>query len=219
MTVPTSQRVSLGELGVEVVRGVVPAKPTDGDDGVPFFGLSEISSGGATAPRLVAKDDVKPGAPRLVVGDVAVALMSNIGASALVTPRHAGAVLGRECVALRVRGPELSGAWIYVWTQSADFHDQVQRHISGTTMPRLNVRGLAGLTLPLPSRDLQTRAEGMLDDFDHALANAGQVLSDLTELRRIELELMLKDAESNPMIPTSRAHGVRTRPARPGGRR
>jgi restriction endonuclease S subunit len=195
MTTAASACRSLGEL-VDVVSGAVPAKPTDEPIGEPFVGITEISAGGAAAPRHVAMDDVPHGAPRLAVGDVAIALMSNIGSSLFVTPRHEGAVLGRECAMLRPRAAEVTGAWLYVWTQSEDFAQQVERHVTGTTMPRLSRRALSDFALPLPDLDTQIEAQRLLADFDAALAKAGQVVADLTELRRIELQLLISEVEA-----------------------
>jgi restriction endonuclease S subunit len=195
MTAVVSSRRPLGEL-IEVVGGVVPAKPTDGAHGEPFVGITEISAGGAAAPRYVEADDVPPEAPRLLNGDVAVALMSSIGSTLLIRTRHEGAVLGRECAALRPRTPEIAGSWIYVWTQSEDFVQQVERHVTGTTMPRLSRRALSDFTLPLPDIDTQMEVQALLVEFDGALAKAGQVVADLTELRRIELQLLIADLEA-----------------------
>lgn len=192
MTASALAHRPLGEL-VEVVTGAVPAKPTDDADGEPFVGITEISAGGAAAPRHVSADAVPPGAPRLMNGDVAVALMSSIGSSLLITPRHEGAVLGRECVALRPRTPEIAGSWIYVWTQSEDFAEQVGRHVTGTTMPRLSRRALSDFTLPLPDVNKQMEVQALLAQFDAALGNTGQVVADLTELRRIELQLLIAE--------------------------
>lgn len=192
MTTTAPARRALGEL-VDVVSGAVPAKPTDEAGGEPFVGITEISAGGAAAPRRVAADDVPPGAPRLALGDVALALMSNIGSSLFVTPRHEGAVLGRECAMLRPRDAEITGAWLYVWTQSEDFAQQVERHVTGTTMPRLSRRALSDFAIPVPELDTQIEAGRLLADFDTALAKAGQVVADLTELRRIELQLLIAE--------------------------
>ncbi len=181
----------LGDVAT-IIRGTVPAKPTDSEEGVPFFGIAEISAGGAGAPRRVEPDDGKR--PTILrAGDVVVALMSNIGQSALITSRHEGAALGRECAAIRPAGPEASGAWIYVWTQSAQFRDQAIRHTTGTTMPRLSYRALSDLTIPIPPLKKQREAEEMLNGFDTALLKVGELQSYLTELRTLEVELLLAD--------------------------
>jgi hypothetical protein len=195
VTSGASPRRALGEL-IDVVRGAVPAKPTDQGQREPFVGITEISAGGAAPPRYVAPNDLPPGAARLSSGDVAIALMSSIGSSLLITPRHEGALLGRECAALRARTTEITGSWIYVWTQSADFVQQVERHVTGTTMPRLNSRALPDFTLPLPDVNKQMEVQAMLAEFDSALAKTGQVVADLTELRRIELQLHIADIEA-----------------------
>jgi restriction endonuclease S subunit len=122
--------------------------------------------------------------------------MSSIGSSLLITARHEGAVLGRECAALRPRSPEITGSWVYVWTQSEDFAQQVARYITGTTMPRLSRRAIPDFTLPLPDLKKQREVEALLAEFDAALAKTGQVVAELTELRRIELQLLITDIEA-----------------------
>lgn len=184
----------LGEVAT-VLRGTVPAKPTDREDGVPFFGLAEISAGGTAVTRLVEPDD-GPTPTLLQRGDVVVALLSNIGQTALVMPRHEGAVLGRECAVIRA-GSEITGAWIYVWTQSAQFHEQVARHTTGSTMPRLGYRAMPSLLIPVSSLDRQQDAAALLEEFDEALWNLGRVQSQVTELRSLEVELLLADLDGD----------------------
>lgn len=197
----------LGEIAT-ILRGTVPAKPTDSEDGVPFFGITEITAGGTGDLRRVDLDgdatlkrktitDVRGVPVAIEPGDVAVALMSNIGQTALVSPRHAGAVLGRECAVIRPTD-DVSGAWIYVWTQSAQFRDQAARHTSGSTMPRLSYRALADLMVPVPPSDRQLQAEELLADFDDALRKTDEVRAYLTELRTLELELLLSELDGAP---------------------
>ena len=62
-------------------------------------------------------------------------------------------------------------------------------------MPRLSRRSLVEFTLPLPSIERQLEAEALVGDFDEALAKAGRVVADLTELRRIELQLLIAEIE------------------------
>lgn len=194
----------LAEIAM-ILRGTVPAKPTDSQDGVPFFGISEITSGGIGDLRRVNLDggatlkgktltEVRGGPVRLEPGDVVVALMSNIGRAALVSPRHGGAVLGRECALIRPTD-EVTSAWIYAWTQSAQFRDQATLHTSGSTMPRLSYRALADLLVPVPPIDRQLQAEELLADFDDALSKVGLVQAYLMELRTLEMELLLGDLD------------------------
>lgn len=186
---------TLGDVA-EVYRGTVPARPTEAEGGIPFFGLAELAPDRPIAPRLVEPDPADGKPIVLAEGDVVVALMSKIGRSALVTAQHAGAVLGRECALVRP-GPEVAGAWIYVWTQSAQFRDQVGRHTSGTTMPRLSYRALASLEIPMPTTGQQQRAAAVLNDFDDAIGKVTQVQAYLTELRAVEIELLFADPEGS----------------------
>jgi hypothetical protein len=174
-----------------ILRGTVPAKPTDGGVGQPFVGIAEISAGGAGALRRVEGSEVDERAVHLAVGDVVIALMGNLGQSLLITGRHAGSVLGRECAAMRPSSQEITGAWIYVWTLSADFRAQVERTIGGSTMPRLSLRGLPALTLPVPDLSTQQEVEGMLGDLERAISSTSEVLGQLQELRRVEVDIAL----------------------------
>jgi restriction endonuclease S subunit len=175
----------------DIIRGLVPAKPTDTDEGVPFFGIAEITSGGVGPMRFVVPTDVDEKAQYLEEGDVVVALLSSIGESALVTRSHSGAVLGRECAVLRAHQSDVLGAWLYAWTQSASFRQQVQARVSGSTMPRLSPSALAEFLVPIPALSEQERIRNMLEGFDTAISSANTVLANLMELRRVEVDLAL----------------------------
>ena len=191
-TTATSTRTTLGDVAT-LMRGTVPAKPTD--TGVPFFGLAEITSGGGGTQRFVSRDQIGDKSVKLETDDVVVALLGNVGRTSLVKTNHVGAVLGRECVALRSTGPTVSGAWLSAWTKSNDFETQVERNTSGTTMPRLNVKTLATFTLPVPTDDAQGRAEqervaGMAASFEKSLRSASELLNLLQDLERAEFEIL-----------------------------
>lgn len=190
----------LGEVAT-ISRGTVPAKTSGSDDGVLFFGITEIATGGTgelrrvdleKEPTLKGKTvtEARGGAVEVRPGDVVVALTGDIGHAALVAPRHAGAVLGRECALIRPTS-DVTGAWIYAWTQSAQFRDQATRHTSGSSVPRLSYRALAQMLVPVPPSERQVQVEELLADFDDALRKIDDVRTYLTELRTLEVELLL----------------------------
>lgn len=185
----------LGEIA-SVRRGYT--KPIESDDGVVFFGVSEILAGGSGRQRIVVDqgDGPRNAAERVHEGDVVVALMAAIGQSALISARHEGAVLSRECAVIRPEA-EVSGAWLYIWTQSTDFREQVTRHTSGSTVPRLSYRALNEMLLPVPSAARRADAEALVAEFDGALERLGQVRSHLQELRAVEIELLLADLDGD----------------------
>lgn len=187
-------RAELGDVA-EIIRGTVPSKPLDGGEGEPFFGLAEISASGHGPVRAVSRESVDARAARVHVGDVAVALLGSVGDAALIHEPHSGSVLGRECVAIRPNVSEVTGAWLYVWTLSADFRNQVSRNISGTTMPRLSARSLPEFTLPVPPLDHQKEIQARLDSFQRAIASLGRVLGEFEELQQIEVDLSFADME------------------------
>jgi restriction endonuclease S subunit len=129
----------------------------------------------------------------LRAGDVVVALLGEggLGATALVDDRSEGAVLARECGALRVGALTLLPSWLYAWTKSGHFHEQVRRHASGTTMSRVSIRDPADFRLPLPPLSYQQRLEAEIDRLEVALRSTSDLIHDLSNLRDAEIDLAI----------------------------
>lgn len=181
----------LGEVAT-VMRGSARSNETDSADGVPFFGIGEISAGTGPPKLVMPQSGLVDTA--LQRGDVVVALIGDIGRSTLVPPRYEGAVLSRECALIRPRSG-VEGAWIYVWTQSAEFRVQVHRRTSGATIPRLSYRLLSEFMIPIPPAERQREAESLLGLFDDSLSKLRKVQTHLTELRSLEMELLFAEAQ------------------------
>ncbi len=192
----SAPRASLIDVA-NVMRGAVTSKSSDAPDGVAFFGLAEITASGSGAARSVSADDVPDRAPGVEPGDVAVALMSSIGNAALITARHRGAVLGRECALVRPASDRVTGAWIYGWTQSEDFKEQVRLHSTESTMPRLGAKALEQFTLPIPSLVAQRELQEVVSELDDALARVADLQRGLQDLRQTEIELRVAEAAGN----------------------
>ena len=192
----TTQR--LGDL-VELLRGRVPANTVTEPHGPRFFGLAEITARGNAAWRFVEYDpDIVDNVVRLQEGDIAMALMGNIGDAALIDPSAAGALLGRECVALRVRARNaVLPAWLSAWLTSEEFQSQISTHITGT-MPRLSLNALPNFTVTVPPIKRQRDIEGLVDRFDAAIATTASTLQQLQDLRAAELQLALAAGEERP---------------------
>jgi restriction endonuclease S subunit len=178
---------------VDLLRGRVPANTVSEPEGPRFFGIAEITARGHAAPRYVEYDpDVVDDAVVLQDGDIAMSLMSNIGDAALIDTSSEGAVLGRECVALRVTRPNvILPAWLSAWTASEEFKSQVALHTTGTTMARLGLKPLSGFTITVPAIETQRPVEGLVRRFDRAIATTTATLTDLQHLRDAEIQLAL----------------------------
>ena len=94
--------VRLGNVA-KVLKGRVPAKTIEDGTGARFFGIAEISG---HPPRIVEPGIDLSQAIFLRKGDVVVALLGDLGKSAIVNHSGEGAVLGWEYAALRVSDPE-----------------------------------------------------------------------------------------------------------------
>lgn len=185
--------LSIGDVA-EVLRGTVPANTIELTDGTAFFGLAEVTAGG------VLSRSPEPGAPMdravtLQTDDVVVALLGRIGDSVLVDEAAAGAVLGRECAALRVRSREsrVLAGWLNVALRSSQVRQQAQRMATGTTMPRLTVRRLGELRIPIPAVEEQRALVERVEKFEAALRAHERAVVVISKLRNLEIDLAFSD--------------------------
>jgi restriction endonuclease S subunit len=184
--------VHLGDVA-EILKGHVPAKVSDDGDGPRLFGIAEISG---HAPRVLEPGTSLERAVYLRTGDVVVALLGErgLGATALIDGRADGTVLARECAAMRVSTPSLLSTWLYAWTKSEYFNEQIRRRASGGSMSRVNIRDLADFRLPLPPRSHQQRLEAEIDRLDVALRSTTDLIRNLEDLREAEINLAVAKA-------------------------
>lgn len=189
-----------------VFAGTVPAK-TDDTPGQPeFFGIAEISAEGAAPLRYVEEGTNLDKAVFLETGDVVIALLGDVGHAALVDDEHSGAVLGRECAALRVNDSTiLRPIWLYAWARSAVFKSLAQAMATGATMPRIRTRAIEEFEVPLPPLRQQDKLADLMAHFDSAISTTSGALFELHELRRIEIERAV--LEASDALPDRDDHG------------
>jgi type I restriction enzyme S subunit len=182
----------LGDVA-EVLKGQVPAKTVDHGDGPRIFGIAEISG---HEPRALEPGTSLQHAVYLKAGDVVVALLGEhgLGATALIASRAEGTVLARECAGLRVTAPGLLPSWLYAWTKSGHFSEQIRTHASGGAMSRVSIQRLADFRLPLPPRPDQERLEAKIGQLDVALRSTTDLISNLNSLRDAEIDLAIAQA-------------------------
>jgi type I restriction enzyme, S subunit len=188
----------LGDL-VDLFRGRLPANTVSEPEGPRFFGLAEITARGQSAPRYVERDADIGAVSFLEEGDIVMALLGNIGDAALVDASAAGTVLGRECVALRVKAPNVvRPVWLSAWLTSEEFKSQMEKNTTGSTMPRLSTNALPNFTVTVPPIQKQAEIEGLVQRFDVAIATTATTLQQLQELRAAELQLAMATSDETP---------------------
>jgi hypothetical protein len=182
------------------LRGQIAANTEPNADGGPrFFGIAEISAHGNGSPRYVPADTDLEKSVVLAEGDVVVALLGKIGEATVTNASTAGSVLGRECVALRVRTPAaVRPAWICEWMSSEECRFQTSQHATGTAMVRLPVRALEKFTITVPSLNDQITVEELAHRFDDAIATTSVSLRELRALRVAEMQLALSNLLPRP---------------------
>ncbi|MGH9169723.1 MAG: restriction endonuclease subunit S [Acidimicrobiales bacterium] len=186
-------KARLGDVA-RILKGTQPTNTVDKPSGPRFFGVAEISADGGGPVRYTAKDADLARAVLLQDGDVAIALLGGRGHVALVGSGQAGAVLGRECAVLRVvDSNRLVPAWLYAWVTSQEFRTAALATARGATMPRLNVRALEELEVALPSREAQQETAALIARFDSAISATLSALTELKDLRRIEIDIAVAE--------------------------
>ena len=176
-----------------ILRGTVPAHASEQGSGHRFFGIAEISAGGAVTRRLEADVDVGPYPVILLEGDIVLAQLGKPGSSVLINQQSAGSVLGRECLAIRLKqgDRQLSVEWLAAYLRSDRVRMQLEAATSGTTMPRLNPKQLADFELTVPSLSDQNRIVRRLSFVGAALNDQRQLLASLELLYTAEVELAI----------------------------
>lgn len=177
----------------EIQRGTRAAESSAEDEPL-LIGVPEVSAGGASSPRFVWKEESSAPLVEVQEGDVVLALRGKPGRSFLATGQYEGAVLDQGCALIRPTVDNVTGMWIYLWTQSSQFRDQVTRSTTGVTLPTLSIRAVGDLTIPLPTAEQLAEAEQLLGRFHEAQKLVDELQSDLTELRDLEVELLIPQA-------------------------
>jgi len=173
---------------------MTPAKTTTVPDTPVFFGLEEISHGGVISRYIEPELDLRR-AVYLEHGDVVLALLGNIGAAAVVSDAAAGAILGRECAALRLRPgePRITPQWLRLALGASPFRLHARAMATGTTMPRLSSRALGEMTIPVPPSEVQRDLVDRMAKFDDAIEAQRTLLNSLVALRGAEIELSMNE--------------------------
>jgi len=191
-----TRAIRLDEL-VSILRGNTPALPSGDPSGPRVIGQSEIVSGGSAPVRHVDYSRVQPGlAPVLLAADdVVLAAMDRSHRSLLIDDELAGAVLGRECLALRIATPNspIRPAYLAAWTRSPEFQTLASAGMVGTTMPRLSPKTLGSFLIPILSQERQMRIERLVREFASAQAALARTENLLQRLEVAELSGAFKE--------------------------
>jgi type I restriction-modification system DNA methylase subunit len=124
-------------------------------------------------------------------GDVVVTTIGLIE-STVVDDEWAGAIVGQNSVLLRITDPSrVLPEWIRLWTKSASYRDQVERHQVGAVIPRLSKQALLAMTIPLPPLQIQQQAAAAAQTLAKEIAMHQEVLHQLQALDEIEADLMM----------------------------
>ena len=195
------QRIPLNKFA-RVLKGTTPAPQVSSAEGLPFVGQSEVSSGGTSPLRRVPVllDEDSPEAIYLQLGDLVISSLDAKRRVLLVREEASGAVLGRECLAIRLESnwQPVVPAFLMAWMKTDDFFRQADALTTGTTMPRLTQRSLEAVQVPLLTPKRQERVTGIARKFDAATSALRLNLAQIEELEGIELELaFLEDADED----------------------
>jgi restriction endonuclease S subunit len=184
------KRVALEQVA-EVIRGTPLDRKARTDEGIPVYGLDNLSERNADLPPCIPESDIPRSAHRLREDDVVIALIGQVGRAKRMGQAHAGAVLDRECAALRLQPGDnpITPGWLMVWLNSSDFRSQIEPRQRGATMQRVRADELRTLQVPLAPLERQTEATSELANFEAALGGAEQQILILKRLRDTTIDL------------------------------
>lgn len=187
-------------LFAKVLKGITPAPRVYSTKGQYFIGQSEVTSGGNALLRRVQvlPDDDGPEPTYLQLGDLVISSLNPKRRVLMVNELADGAILGRECLAVRLEGSfqPVTPKFLMAWMKTDDFVRQADALTTGTTMPRLSQRSLEEVQVPLLTPKHQELVAAIAYKFDTATAALRSTLAQVEELEGIELELaFLEDSD------------------------
>ena len=168
---------------------------TDNESGVRIVRPADFNSRGHAEPHFVTGQSDLTSMRRLQNGDIVVALAGPIGEAMVVGDDLVGAVLGRWCAALRARADQtaVTTEWLYGWTQSSDFRQQVERWTMAAATPRLPEPALRSFSVPVPDEANRLQLESTVAVFDEAIRDLERSLHLTRELRALEIDVLVID--------------------------
>ena len=166
---------------------------TDNESGVRIVRPADFNSRGHAEPHFVTGQSDLTSMRRLQRGDIVVALAGPIGEAMVVGDDLVGAVLGRWCAALRARSDQtaVTTEWLYGWTQSTDFREQVEKWTMAAATPRLPEPALRSFSVPVPDESNRLQLEAMVTTFDEVIGELERSLQLTRELRALEIDLLV----------------------------
>lgn len=172
--------------GKRVPKGyVLQSEPTKH----PYLTVSDFSDDGTidTSKLRYISDDIFESIKRYTISssDLYLSIAGTIGKTGYVPIELDGANLTENACKL-VLNPVIDRGFIYYFTKSNDFLDQVGINTRTTTQPKLALERLKTIQIPVPPLPEQTRIVAILDEafsnISQAVANAEKNLANAREL-------------------------------------
>jgi restriction endonuclease S subunit len=190
-----NQRIKIEKVS-SIIRGQTPSNYANLEKGLAFVGQAEIAQGAKGARRYV--EDVSSLTGFLSVGDIALASMDQTFRILVIDDALAGAVLGQNCLAIRIDEADslITPHYLAAWMRTEDFRRQAIALSTGVNMPRLGPRELAMVEIPFLPLDRQEKIASLADQFREARESVRTTLSRIEELESVELELAFRKEEN-----------------------
>lgn len=207
---PKNQLARLGDL-VMKVRSTEPRKHYS-EETFLYIDLSSVNQQEKVidAYREVPVEEAPSRARQLVqCGDVLVATVRpNLNGVAMVPPHLAGATASTGFCVLRPDPSLLDGRYLFHWTKTKRFVEDMVRKATGASYPAVSDRIIHDSTLPLPPLDEQRRIAGILDKAEELRAKRRATLALLDHLPQAIFLEMFGDPVRNPKEWPTKAIGT-----------
>ena len=184
------EMVKLGDVA-EVVTKKVPGENLD--PATPYFGLEHLKTGGGILGNSRADAfSLKGGKPVFESGDILFGrLRPNLRKAAIASAP--GTCSGDITILRMINGDDTH--YLLHFLLSGFAFAQINRHINGINLPRINNRDLLEIKVPLPPLEEQQRIATILETVEEAIRAEEQSIS--------KLETLIKNLapETNRTVP------------------
>ncbi|WP_165978537.1 restriction endonuclease subunit S [Actinomadura darangshiensis] len=176
--------VPLGEV-CRIQAGLSKRAWRGSPDGTPIVMIGNIARGriardGLT--RIAVPGDAGMDRYRLRPDDVVCARTGDLGRSACATEENTGWFVGSGCLRLRT-GPEVLPRYLVYYFEHPAVKDWLRRSSTGSVIPNLNIRAVAGMPLAVPPIEEQRAMSEILGLLDEKIAVHEEIVRSTDELR------------------------------------
>lgn len=124
-------------------------------------------------------------------GDIILARKGDIGRAVFADIDYAGYILGSDCINVRVFAESLDSRYLYYFLTSPGTRAWLARNAAGTTMPGINEKSLAQLSIAIPDKNKQAHVVRVFRQLEIAIDSAKAHLEQSSRVLKVSINRLL----------------------------